>query len=829
VPPSGSFFPIGTSLVICHATDGCGNATNCEFSVRVVPTIVVVTNVLPATNVVYVSPALWHVSYANGIVIRDIRHRKFTNHLPPPILGASQIHTFSSELDYEMSTDGGATWQPVTTSADCTVKVTHTDDDANGTSFFDTEMLAFAHTNSNGTVVMIRESPSKASLGKTTIQPAPGGYSISSFFDIFTEVSLDNGATWTPADDSGHVEMRKDPREDPPVTEPTSTLPAPNDAYVSPQQWHALYAQGIVISNVSHKFFTQALTPPPPGGTNQHTFNSVLDLDVSLDGGQHFQSVRGNAPVTVNIESLGSSATSPMYDTEMSSLTTTIQVGGQPLMIRESPTRRSQGEVQMDQQPDGSYRIGSFFDIFPEISLDGGNTWAGSTSGPVHMQLTQIAPEVPSSGNTLPITNQPYVSPQQWHAAYANGIYISNVTHRGFTQGFPPPPIPGGSNTENFGSTVDMQVSLDGGHTFQPASASMSVAVAVVHRPALSSGGMQVYDTEMLSLDMSGGNLPGGVRIRESPTKQSLGRTSIRPDPQGGFRIGSFFDIFTEISMDNGNTWMPQTNRPALMAPRLVPHKRIFPLPNIPPTNGQYISPKQWHALYANGIIVSNVSHKRFLANMPPPPPRSTNVHNFGSIVTMLIKLPGQPSFIPVTANADCQVSVGNSGFQSTEKVFQNEMLSLNVSGGTLPPGVMIRESPSKASRGETHYQGNGSGARISSFFDIWTEVSMDGGQSWIPADSASYMELHIDPGQPPTTIVNPRIVSGVPTFTVQSQPGLRYLLQYKNDLDAPTWTTTTIMNGNGEVLDIIDCCPPPGPSRPHRFYRVEVQEDDTN
>ena len=35
VPPSGSVFPIGTTLVTCTATDACGNQSTCEFPVTV--------------------------------------------------------------------------------------------------------------------------------------------------------------------------------------------------------------------------------------------------------------------------------------------------------------------------------------------------------------------------------------------------------------------------------------------------------------------------------------------------------------------------------------------------------------------------------------------------------------------------------------------------------------------------------------------------------------------------------------------------------------------------------------------------------------------------
>jgi hypothetical protein len=67
-----------------------------------------------------------------------------------------------------------------------------------------------------------------------------------------------------------------------------------------------------------------------------------------------------------------------------------------------------------------------------------------------------------------------------------------------------------------------------------------------------------IINTEMLQLDISGGGLPGGVRIRESPTLASMGKTTILADtPSGPFHIDSFFDVFTELSIDGGQTWIP--------------------------------------------------------------------------------------------------------------------------------------------------------------------------------------------------------------------------------------------------------------------------------
>jgi hypothetical protein len=62
------------------------------------------------------------------------------------------------------------------------------------------------------------------------------------------------------------------------------------------------------------------------------------------------------------------------------------------------------------------------------------------------------------------------------------------------------------------------------------------------------------FDMEMLSLTLTGTSPLGSFMLRESPTKQSLGKHTIRSDPRG-YRISSFFDVFLELSKDGGATW----------------------------------------------------------------------------------------------------------------------------------------------------------------------------------------------------------------------------------------------------------------------------------
>jgi hypothetical protein len=133
---------------------------------------------------------------------------------------------------------------------------------------------------------------------------------------------------------------------------------------------------------------------------------------------------------------------------------------------------------------------------------------------------------------------------------YANGIMFRNLD----LQLTSPPHStlsPGNYSVNSF-FDVFTELSLDGGQTWLPQSGTGS---GTVQGTDLGSG---TFHTEMLSLDLS---LPGGVLIRESPTLTSAGETDVTGP--GPYQIHSFFDVFTELSLDGGQTWSPQTSGPA--------------------------------------------------------------------------------------------------------------------------------------------------------------------------------------------------------------------------------------------------------------------------
>jgi hypothetical protein len=77
------------------------------------------------------------------------------------------------------------------------------------------------------------------------------------------------------------------------------------------------------------------------------------------------------------------------------------------------------------------------------------------------------------------------------------------------------------------------------------------------------------FNTEMVALDLSGATVFGPLMIRESPTLASLGQTTITSIGGGMYHVDSFFDVFTELSVDGGQTWIPQSGNPTHL--QLVP------------------------------------------------------------------------------------------------------------------------------------------------------------------------------------------------------------------------------------------------------------------
>lgn len=96
------------------------------------------------------------------------------------------------------------------------------------------------------------------------------------------------------------------------------------------------------------------------------TIDSFFDVTYSIEGGSSGQ---GTASWEIEILSMN------------------LAVPGMPAIIRESPTLPSLGMHIVTDIGGGQFQIDSFFDVFTELSVDGGQTWIPA-SAPMHMPVT---------------------------------------------------------------------------------------------------------------------------------------------------------------------------------------------------------------------------------------------------------------------------------------------------------------------------------------------------------------------------------------------------------------------------------------------------------
>jgi hypothetical protein len=130
-------------------------------------------------------------------------------------------------------------------------------------------------------------------------------------------------------------------------------------------------------------------------------------------------------------------------------------------------------------------------------------------------------------------------------------IVLSQIQHKPFALESRTPSGP--NEVEVFNSAMDGQISVNGSPN-QPANASGFVTTDVFGKVGNVTG---TFNTEMLSMNLNGNSPFGPFMIRESPTLSTLGQTRISDIGGGLYHIDSFFDVFTELSIDGGNSWMP--------------------------------------------------------------------------------------------------------------------------------------------------------------------------------------------------------------------------------------------------------------------------------
>ena len=159
-------------------------------------------------------------------------------------------------------------------------------------------------------------------------------------------------------------------------------------------QYDTVDIELVALSLTSVDPLGQVVPLPSPG--NSFTVDSFFDVFYEIDyQGSNF-TVDSFFDITYQVTAPppGSGDTGS-WQTEMVSMQLSGDVGGISIEIRESPNLPSPGEIKVTDLPDGTFQIDSFFDVFTEISVDGGAFQPATNGEP--MRIVMNATPEPAS------------------------------------------------------------------------------------------------------------------------------------------------------------------------------------------------------------------------------------------------------------------------------------------------------------------------------------------------------------------------------------------------------------------------------------------------
>jgi len=176
------------------------------------------------------------------------------------------------------------------------------------------------------------------------------------------------------------------------VVEPSDAFPVPGRLYVAEGPIHYSRIQTEILSMSLSSGVLDPISPTTlPGGT--YELDSFFDVfvELSIEGGP-VGMARLSGPVGFEIvvpdEPFGEAGT---FDTEIVSMSLRGSAGGpfgqMPVEIRENPELPSPGRTTITRLDDGQWQVDSFFDVFTELSIDGGQTWVPAEA-PIRIVVT---------------------------------------------------------------------------------------------------------------------------------------------------------------------------------------------------------------------------------------------------------------------------------------------------------------------------------------------------------------------------------------------------------------------------------------------------------
>ncbi len=551
--------------------------------------------------------------FANGAWVRNFTVSSITSGSSLPTgAGEALIQSSSAAAQFDLSLDDGGTWLSVTATNGLTARAA-VDTTVGPTTLFDTEMLQLAIGGGNLPAnVRLRESPSYPSRGGLSLSPADGTYMIDSFFDVFLEVSTDGGQTWSPPVLPAPIRVNLERARQVTLNRSLNVV----RLWTAPGVWVNDFHIDFIARDGADARFLDLDDVDPFGywdgiatnrivafeaATNRISItwqfadicipdpNSPVYFGFTLFGGVRYQAVDWywtrdgervtnfqdvwqdwvKNPFTLQLEDVIVPRPIPFPPPLPGPPTTVAFVsrttGSQPAPVSigtlvatavpPSPVIPEPGPLPVVVDTPITYGwvwpgIDPTYYMYYDLLDASGTAIAG-------FQNAAILVPTPTGGGTPQAAASDAFPPPAGQYGTAAGVPVAfggAVTARNIMIDDLAPgndlPAAGDAAIRNVGATLALELNTGGGYSTVSTPARLSFRIA----DAGLEGDTRLFDTELLSLDTTGGTLPPTVLLREQAAPASLGRTTVRP-VDGTYRIDSFFDVWLEISTDGGNNW----------------------------------------------------------------------------------------------------------------------------------------------------------------------------------------------------------------------------------------------------------------------------------
>jgi hypothetical protein len=163
----------------------------------------------------------------------------------------------------------------------------------------------------------------------------------------------------------------------------------------------------------------------------------------------------------------------------------------------------------------------------------------------------------------------------------------------------------------------------------------------------------------------------------------------------------------------------------------------------LPPPEGAYHGGT--HVFSSAGARLFCGTHGGFTSSVVPPAmPGTTVIADYrATFIGELVLGSAAADVHPISEPVHMVERITFGERRGDVQVLDTEIVALDLQGSDLPRGVLVRESLSRGSFGRTTITTLERGrTRIESYYDVWLELSTDGGRSWHAAEAAVRMSI---------------------------------------------------------------------------------------